>query len=1025
MADPRPHLLPDYDPATSKVNELRGILNEHEIPYPSNAKKPQLVLLFERHIRPLAPALLAQSSAVRPSSQGILDGDSHNGSLEELNDSEDEREEERRRRKISGRKSVGRRKSEVAAPARGKGKGRARDPTPSEDEAGDDEDNSEDELAMDVDQDEEDESSSDDDAPRVRKKASSLAVSPRKRKAQETDTPKAGRNKPRTSLSEMLAAQEAEAAKAPPSALKRHKHLLDDDPARAPASPAASETFSDYNPFQSAGEDTPGREVKRRKSSAGPSALKPRRSALPPTPSGSTSSLAAGHPAKSRKSMPASLAVPSPSSHSASAAGAWSDAGPSPAKKRKSDLPPPVPAVPAVPSAAPAARKSLFAPTAASSFHSSPASTSGSALKRTPSLAGKGKKRRVEREPTPEPEPEPELEEEEEEEEEHEVEEEMREDEEEDYPPQAEEDEDVSMDVDPVPSRSPSPPPPPAPAPASAKKPRTSAGGTPLGVGRKSMVPVDRVKVTPPDVAAQLRAFEARQAQAQAAQEQQEHEERQRVQQVTVRTEEKRSRASEPHRRVQAAAGGGGTPRRSVPAAAERQVVRAAPAPPQLKPLKDAIVLRPPPSASSAGFDLSRLVASPLFRLVLLGLLATYGLWYRAETLAVGFCDSSSPTNPILLARSSTGQTSAALPSLPSLPSPVLSFLDASHLRPSCTPCPSHGVCASSLLVGCEADYVPRPSLLRSLTLGLITSAPSCEADTEKQVAVARQAASAGRVLRRRKGEVMCVRKVERARRREAKSLGIEEREGAGAEEAWVYGLEAEGVLGALRAENEASGKPFPEDVLDEINRLALRDLEQHGEVVVWQHGTTYWYASKVADMPLSCRARLAAIRSAKKHKLPLLGIFSALAAVWWARRKLHKRKEDQKLVKELVQTTLRHLQAQERAHQSPLGAVSAPYPYLAPSHLFDLLLDPLLFSSSRRRVLWAAVTRAVEGNANVRTREVEQGGEEMRGWEWTGPRVGGYVKGAGEGEEGDGEGAREMVQVGGRGTPVGTPARQ
>jgi hypothetical protein len=121
-----------------------------QIPYPANAKKPDLVKLFNKYIKPQAAALLAQSSAVQPSDVGILDGDSQNGSLKELDtDSEEERrfeeEQARKKRAKQARKSAGgggssRRKSLSAAVAaieqeeqpksslkKGKGKGRVRE----------------------------------------------------------------------------------------------------------------------------------------------------------------------------------------------------------------------------------------------------------------------------------------------------------------------------------------------------------------------------------------------------------------------------------------------------------------------------------------------------------------------------------------------------------------------------------------------------------------------------------------------------------------------------------------------------------------------------------------------------------------------------------------------------------------------------------------------------------------------------------------------------------------------------------
>lgn len=73
----------------------------------------------------------------------------------------------------------------------------------------------------------------------------------------------------------------------------------------------------------------------------------------------------------------------------------------------------------------------------------------------------------------------------------------------------------------------------------------------------------------------------------------------------------------------------------------------------------------------------------------------------------------------------------------------------------------------------------------------------------------------------------------------------------------------------------------------------------------------------------------------------------------------------------------------QERAHYA--DPVLIPFPHVVPSHLRDLILQDE-HSPGRRAALWKGVEKVVEGNANVRVMSVEQNGEEMRGWLWTGP---------------------------------------
>lgn len=170
-----------------------------------------------------------------------------------------------------------------------------------------------------------------------------------------------------------------------------------------------------------------------------------------------------------------------------------------------------------------------------------------------------------------------------------------------------------------------------------------------------------------------------------------------------------------------------------------------------------------------------------------------YSLWWREEKLAVGFCDTNSRSNPLVAQRA----TSLAVPSLPAS---LCSTLDALQLRPTCTPCPTHGFCQSGKFVGCSIDYVPRASALR--LGGLLPIAPACVPDTEKLMVVAMQASKASKLLRKRRGEVVCG-GLERLRKKQIAAGAA--RAGTGDHGAFVYGLEADHVLNALMRENEVS----------------------------------------------------------------------------------------------------------------------------------------------------------------------------------------------------------------------------
>ncbi|KAF2088618.1 hypothetical protein K490DRAFT_39803 [Saccharata proteae CBS 121410] len=76
MSAPDPELYylePDFDPSSLTVPRLRSILLQHDVNYPSAAKKPDLVALFRQHVAPKRRKILnAQRNTVR-SAEGIVD----------------------------------------------------------------------------------------------------------------------------------------------------------------------------------------------------------------------------------------------------------------------------------------------------------------------------------------------------------------------------------------------------------------------------------------------------------------------------------------------------------------------------------------------------------------------------------------------------------------------------------------------------------------------------------------------------------------------------------------------------------------------------------------------------------------------------------------------------------------------------------------------------------------------------------------------------------------------------------------
>ena len=67
------YLSPSFDPSTLVVPRLRAILVSHDIPYPSSAKKAQLIEIFNEQLVPKSRKILAARTRMRRTSKGITD----------------------------------------------------------------------------------------------------------------------------------------------------------------------------------------------------------------------------------------------------------------------------------------------------------------------------------------------------------------------------------------------------------------------------------------------------------------------------------------------------------------------------------------------------------------------------------------------------------------------------------------------------------------------------------------------------------------------------------------------------------------------------------------------------------------------------------------------------------------------------------------------------------------------------------------------------------------------------------------
>ncbi|KAM0819511.1 putative Man1-Src1p-C-terminal domain-containing protein [Seiridium cardinale] len=88
-SDSLDYLQPGFDAKSLTIPRLRSVLVAHNVSYPGNAKKAQLVDLFDSQVRPQAKKILDQRARAKRSSRGISDAESSHSSSNPFNEPEE------------------------------------------------------------------------------------------------------------------------------------------------------------------------------------------------------------------------------------------------------------------------------------------------------------------------------------------------------------------------------------------------------------------------------------------------------------------------------------------------------------------------------------------------------------------------------------------------------------------------------------------------------------------------------------------------------------------------------------------------------------------------------------------------------------------------------------------------------------------------------------------------------------------------------------------------------------------------
>ncbi|KAN0066093.1 inner nuclear membrane protein enriched at telomere/subtelomere region [Thecaphora frezii] len=394
----------------------------------------------------------------------------------------------------------------------------------------------------------------------------------------------------------------------------------------------------------------------------------------------------------------------------------------------------------------------------------------------------------------------------------------------------------------------------------------------------------------------------------------------------------------------------------------------------------------------------SQKLSQLLWTLILTSLVA-YGIWYVRESRTLGYCDTGSTTNSVLIEREAQFQAATASARAAREQSQTLrndeddelalaGQVIPNSLRPTCTPCPPHAECSRGALLGCSSqDYVLQSSWLELVPMSsalfpLSWTLPSCVPDTQKLVLAFELASAVNSYVAKWKGDVVC------GYEGPHPSVAAQAKKDSRPE--LRYALPEALIRQAMLESRDVD--MISEDYFAQLWELAMEDISAPGSNVVRLSANTtataeavsgsQLLAAKAPILTIGCRSRLALRAWLKRTRIYFFAVAAAVLAVTYVRRRWRLAREERQKVNELVQVALERLQEQEYAHA--IDPVVNPDPFVPTSHLRDHVLRSEPSTSARQR-LWKKVAKVVEENSNVRTRQANKRGEWLRVWEWVG----------------------------------------
>ncbi|KNZ47272.1 hypothetical protein VP01_655g9 [Puccinia sorghi] len=344
--------------------------------------------------------------------------------------------------------------------------------------------------------------------------------------------------------------------------------------------------------------------------------------------------------------------------------------------------------------------------------------------------------------------------------------------------------------------------------------------------------------------------------------------------------------------------------------------------------------------------------------------------WYLRQAERLGYCDTGMKSNAMTRDQridqfleldeiASNGQSESFSDTFRAKLGQGFEVASAVGLLPDCQSCPPHAICEGGQIVKCDPDFVQTHTDWEKTVHKWIpmVMGPKCLPDTAKK----------------QRGRVLCGMGMRASDEEQEKAVKIQ-----------LYGLSEKEVKELMTSSKEDSDQ---KDVAsswseEEIVELAIKDLERTGQIVRGE-GFLATRDFKHMEMGLKCRLKLGLLKTLKKFKLILISVALLVSGWLYIRLTISRIGSEKQRVRELVEVALTKLRDESWLHHTNPSLSPGP-PTLASAQLRDLILS-YDHSPINRQKVWKKVEKIVEGNSNVRTKVSEIRGESIKVWEWIG----------------------------------------